>query len=153
MHILIDEIKLIGLSLAHKTTNINGQSSIDCKNLWQQFENLKYAEIIAEKLSDEIFGVYYGYEGDNTKPFNYFIGCKVKSFSNLPQGLQSFTIPGGLYHKIIVKGKMPDCMFEAWKNVWATLIKRTYLVDFEVYDERSKNWNNAEVDVYISIKG
>ena len=153
MNTLIDEIKLIGLSLANKTTNLNGQSYTDCKNLWHQFENLKYADIIPEKLSDEIFGVYYGYEGDNTKPFNYFIGCKVNSFLTLPKGLQCFTIPGGLYHKIIVNGTMPECMFEAWKKIWVTPFKRTYLVDFEVYDERSKDWDNAEVDMYISVKG
>ena len=47
---------------------------------------------------------------------------------------------------------MPDCMFAAWKNIWETEIPRSFQLDFEVYDERSKDWSNAEVDIYLSIK-
>jgi predicted transcriptional regulator YdeE len=148
----IKEITLIGLSLKTKTTNTNGQSSIDCKNLWHEFENRKYSEIIPDKLSDEIFGVYHHYEGDSTKPFSYFVGCKVKSDTEVPQGLESLTIPKGIYHKINAKGKMPDCVVNTWKEVWTSKIARTHQIDFEVYDERSKDWNDAEVDVYLSIE-
>ncbi len=148
----IDEIKLIGLSLKTKTTNLNGQSHIDCKALWHQFEDAKYAEIIPDKIGTEIYGVYFGYEGDHTKPFRYFIGCKVHSYAANCTHLQTLTIPAGNYHKIVVKGKMPDCMIEAWKNIWAAKIPRSYQVDFEVYDERSKDWNNAEVAIYLSVK-
>ena len=42
MQVAIEEIKLIGLSLKTKTTNLNGQLHTDCKNLWHHFENLKY---------------------------------------------------------------------------------------------------------------
>jgi hypothetical protein len=40
-------------------------------------------------LSDEVLAVYHRYEGDYTKPFSYFIGCKVKTGSEVPQGLNS----------------------------------------------------------------
>src|SRR5690349_14738453 len=33
-----DEFLLMGLKLNNKTTNENGQSGIDCGNLWQKFE-------------------------------------------------------------------------------------------------------------------
>jgi predicted transcriptional regulator YdeE len=148
----IDEINLIGLSLKEKTTNTNGQSSIDCENLWHEFEKGKYAEKIPDRISNEIFGVYHQYEGDSTKPFSYFIGCKVKAGIRASNGLDSIIIPKGIYYKIVAKGKMPDCVTQAWKEVWASDIPRTYNIDFEVYDERSKDWNKAEVDVYLSIK-
>ena len=70
----MEEITLIGLSLKTKTTNANGQSNIDCGNLWQEFEKENYADKIPGKLSDEILAVYHQYEGDYTKPFSYFIG-------------------------------------------------------------------------------
>jgi predicted transcriptional regulator YdeE len=148
----LEEIKLIGLSLKTKTTNANGQSSIDCENLWHEFEKGKYAEIIPGKLGEEILGVYHQYEGDSTKPFSYFIGCKVINDAEIPIGLESLTIPQGTYRKINAKGKMPDCVINAWKEVWAADIPRTYQIDFEVYDERCKDWNNAEVEVYLSIE-
>ncbi len=150
--VAIDEIKLIGLALKNKTTNANGQSHIDCENLWHEFDKNKYVAAIPNKQSDEIFGVYYNYDGDSRKPFGYFIGCKVSSYANIPDGLQSLTIPAGNYHKIFAKGKMPDCMVNAWKQVWSTDIARSYQIDFEVYDERSRDWNSAEVDIYLSIK-
>ena len=146
------EIKLIGLSLKEKTTNANGQSHTDCKNLWHDFDNGKYADKISGKLSEEIFGVYHGYEKDHTAPFSYFIGCKVNDFAIIPEGLTSMAIPAGEYHHIVAKGKMPECMINAWKEVWASDIPRTYTTDFEVYDERSRNWDDAEVDVYLSVK-
>lgn len=149
----LNEIYLIGLSLKTKTTNDNGQSSIDCKNLWHEFEDGKYAAVIPHKLSDEIYGVYHHYEGDSTKPFSYFIGCKVEKGTTAPKGLESLTIPAGNYEKVIVNGKMPDCVVNAWQEIWAADYARAYHTDFEIYDERSKDWNQAEVDVFVSVKG
>ena len=42
----IKEFRLIGLSLKTKTTNL--QRTIDCGNLWQEFEKGNYAEKIPE---------------------------------------------------------------------------------------------------------
>jgi predicted transcriptional regulator YdeE len=81
----LGEAKLIGLALKGKTTNINEQSSTDCGNLWQEFEKGKYAETIPNKLTDEILAVYHQYEGDHTESFSYFIGCKVKADTEVPQ--------------------------------------------------------------------
>lgn len=47
---------------------------------------------------------------------------------------------------------MPDCVINTWKEVWTSNIARTHQIDFEVYDERSRDWNDAEVDVYLSIE-
>ena len=45
-----EEIKLIGISLGRKTTNLNGQSGIDCGSLWQKFEMEGCAEKIPNKI-------------------------------------------------------------------------------------------------------
>jgi predicted transcriptional regulator YdeE len=148
----LKETKLIGLALKEKTTNINGQSGIDCGNLWQEFEKGKCAEIILHKLTDEILAVYHQYEGDHTQPFSYFIGCKVRADAETPPGLEALTIAPGTFHKIVAKGKMPGCVINAWKEVWVSNIPRSYKMDFEVYDERSKDWSNAEVEIYLSVE-
>jgi predicted transcriptional regulator YdeE len=148
----LHEIKLIGISLGKTTTNENGQSAIDCGNLWQKFEKGSYAEKIAGKLSDEILAVYHQYEGDHTKPFSYFIGFKVSPETEIPEGMESLSILGGPYEKILVMGKMPDCIANGWRRIWISDIPRAYLSDFEVYDDRSKDWSNAEVDIFISVE-
>src|SRR5450432_2869827 len=125
---VLEEITLTGLSLKTKTTNANGQSMIDCGNLWLEFEKENYADKIPGKLSDEILAVYHEYEGDHTEPFSYFIGCKVKTGSEVPPGLASLIIEKGIYERIIAKGKMPDRVANTWKEIWNSGIPRAYKV-------------------------
>ncbi len=150
--IKLKEIQLIGLSLKTKTFNANGQSAIDCGNLWQEFVNGNYADKVPGKLSNDILAVYHGYEGDHTKPYSYFIGCKVNDNTPVPPGMNSLIIPAAQYQKISAKGKMPDCVANAWSAIWQSDIPRAYQFDFELYDERSKDWSNTEVDIFIGVK-
>lgn len=30
---------------------------------------------------------------------------------------------------------MPDCVANAWRDIWAGNLERTYQTDFEIYDE------------------
>ena len=122
--------KLIGIKLPGQTTNANGQSAIDCGSLWQQFEKEKISEKIPGKLSEEIFAVYYDYEGDHTKPYSYFIGCKVKDDTEVPSGLNTISIPDHQYNKIIAKGKMPDCVADAWRTIWSSNMNRGLCLRF-----------------------
>lgn len=146
----IPEFRLTGIKLDHKTSNTGGRSNIDCGNLWQKFEKENLKEHIPGKLSNEIYAVYYDYEGDHTRPFLYFIGCKVKPDAGTPEGMMSLVIPEQGYIKLTAKGKMPDCIANAWKEIWNLDRIRKYGYDFEVYDQRSHDWNNAEVDIYVS---
>jgi predicted transcriptional regulator YdeE len=146
------EFRLVGLKLQHKTTNEGGQSGIDCGNLWQKFENEKFPDKITDKISDDIYAVYFDYDGDHTQPFSYFIGCKVESGSVPPDGMYSLTIPSGSFTRVLAKGKMPDCVANSWKDIWKSGIDRAYKYDFEIYDQRSKDWSNAAVDIFVSCK-
>jgi predicted transcriptional regulator YdeE len=147
----LKECKLIGLSLESKTSNRNGKSSIDCGNLWQKFEAGGYYQNIPGKLSADIFAVYYDYEGDYTKPFSYFIGCKVDDDTKAPEGMKELVIPNGKYWIVKTRGMIPDCISKAWGVIWSTVIKRAYVTDFEVYGEKSRDWKNAEIDIFLSV--
>jgi predicted transcriptional regulator YdeE len=147
----MEDIQLIGLSLKTKTTNLNGRSSIDCGKLWTEFNEVNSINLISGRTSDEILAVYYQYEGENKETFAYFIGCKVKGGTEIPNGMQRLILPRGNYQKLAVKGTMPSCLHDAWKQIWDGATPRTYQMDFEVYDERSKDWNAAEVDIYLSV--
>lgn len=145
------DFRLVGLKLENKTTNENGQSGIDCGNLWQQFETERIAKLIPKKLDTAIYAVYYDYEKDETKPFSYFIGCKVDEAAEIPKGLFELLIPSQEYIKITAQGVMTACITDAWKKIWASKLDRKFGFDFEVYDNRSQDWSNAEVDIFISI--
>jgi len=142
---------LIGLRLSGKTSNEDGRSGRDCGRLWQEFEQREIAKRIPNKLSDAVYAVYFDYEGDHTAPFAYFIGCKVHPDAPVPEGLQSLHVPEQDYSKIVARGRMPSCVAEAWRAIWQSDSDRAYGYDFEVYDERSRDWSDAEVDVFVSV--
>jgi predicted transcriptional regulator YdeE len=149
--IQLETICLIGLSQKHQTINANGQSAIDCGNLWQQFLHNNHTSRIPGKLNENIFAVYHNYMGDHTQPYSFFIGCQVDATAVAPDGLDRLVIPTGGYLQIAAAGKMPDCVADAWQQIWKSDIKRAYRPDFEIYDERSQDWQNAQVMIYLSV--
>src|SRR6476620_9643433 len=97
--IKLQGFNLIGIKLDKKTTNSGGQSNIDCGGLWQKFEKENFASRISNKIGDEIYAVYFDYEGDHTKPFSYFIGCEVKPGSEFAPDMDTLMIPAQSYTK------------------------------------------------------
>ena len=82
------------------------------------------------------------------KPFSYLLAASKKD-----QSLPRYTHLNDtrtIIYQTIAKGKMPDCISNSWKDIWDSKIERAYKYDFEVYDERSKDWNNATVDIFVS---
>lgn len=146
-------VKLIGVSLGFKTTNENGKAAEDCGGLWQHFSGSFMAPRIKGKLNKDIYAVYYDYEGDYTKPYAYFVGCPVADDTEVPAGMETITIPEQQYEVVVAKGQMPNCVADAWQKIWKNdTIDRAYGYDFEVYDSKSKDWMNAEIDIYLSVK-
>lgn len=83
--------------------------------------------------------------------YSFFIGCKVASETLKPEDLDELTIPAQKYQIETAKGQMPDCVANAWRKIWSTKINRQYGFDFEIYDQRSHDWANAEIDIYLSL--
>lgn len=149
----MSQFKLIGLKLNKRTTNENGQSAKDCGNLWQTFEVNEIAKQIPNRHSEAIYAVYFDYESDESGTFSYFIGCRVDFDTQAPENLDELHVPMQVYKKITAKGKMPDCLSEAWRSIWKADLDRSFGFDFERYDERSRDWENAEIDIYLSLRG
>ena len=62
------------------------------------------------------------------------------------------TVAGGRYRNFVAQGKIPDCIADTWRDIWAGETERAYITDFEVYDERSKDWKDGRVEIFIGIK-
>lgn len=148
----MEGFKLIGIKLDEKTKNAGGQSAKDCGALWQYFGANTIAERIPNKVSQDIYAVYYEYESDENGLFSYFIGCKVEVDTVKPEGLDEVIIPEQNYHIETAKGQVPACIAEAWGRIWNGGIDRKFGYDFEVYGEKSQNWEDAEVSIFLSIK-
>lgn len=147
----IQKFYVIGISI--RTTNENNQAAQDIPELWNKFMTESVIEKIPNKVENAIYCIYSEYEKDHTKPYTTILGCRVENLSNIPAEMTGLTIEEASYNKYTVKGNiLQGLVFEAWTKIWNSNIDRMFTADFEVYDERTQNPENAEVDIYIAVK-
>lgn len=151
MKTTIEKFYVIGISV--RTTNEGGQAAKDIPQLWERFMSEDIESKIPAKISRDVYGIYTEYEGDYTQPYTTVLGCKVESLDNIPEGFIGLTIETANYEKYTAKGKMSDdIVYNKWTEIWQSNLDRTYIADFEIYGERSVDMDNAEVDIFISVK-
>ncbi|MEO8663887.1 MAG: GyrI-like domain-containing protein [Ignavibacteria bacterium] len=145
--ITLDEIKVIGI----EARTSNDSASDEIPKLWQKFFTEKIKENILNKISSDILSLYTEYESDYTKPYTIVLCCKVKDFSEVPDGMVSKIIPASKFAVFNAKGKMPDELVKTWENIWSSDLDRTYTGDFDLYTEKYFS-DQPEADVYVAIK-
>ncbi len=149
--IKVDDFYVMGISV--KTTNMNGQSSQDIGNLWQEFIADKVMDKIPNKLDNNIYCLYTDYEGDHMTPYLVVLGCKVDGSCDALDGMTVKKVNGGTFTKFTAKGSLIEgVVYQEWANIWAIEKNRVFDTDFEVYGEKSRNPNNAEVDIYVAFQ-
>ena len=147
----IKKFHVIGIAL--RTTNENGQSVQDIPALWNRFMREGILDQIPNKINNTLYCIYTDYEKDHTKPYTTILGCKVSNLDQIPYGLVGKTFEEQTYIKRIAKGNlMQGIVYEEWTKIWNADLNRAFTSDFEVYDERTQNPENAEVDIFISVK-
>ena len=149
-------IKLVGITA--RTSNsreMNPETSKIGATMQKFFTGGMQAQIFERKNPGRVFAVYTNYESDEHGEYTYFLGEEVDGFKNIQQEFESLTIPAGTYVKFTsTPGKMPAVCIDMWQNIWKMNAaglggKRAYIADFEVYDERSKNPEQALSLIHI----
>lgn len=149
--IKIDSFHVIGISV--RTTNENGQAAKDIPVLWEKFMSEGILDQIPNKIDNALYCIYTDYEKDHTKPYTTILGCKVENLNDIPNEMVSKTIDVAAYQKFVAKGKlMQGAVYNEWTKIWNSELERTFTADFEIYDERALNPENAEVDIFVAVK-
>lgn len=147
----VKQFDIIGIAI--RTTNENQQSAKDIPLLWQRFMSEQLSEKIPNKTDDTIYCVYTDYEKDHTKPYTTILGCRVNDISKIPAGMVSSKIQAGSYELFTAKGNlMQGAIINEWMKIWEAPVQRVFTTDFEVYGEKAKNLENAEVPIFIAVK-
>ena len=152
---VVSEKKLIGqrlvMSMARDRT----------RELWQGFMkrrkeigNLIGAHLISMQIYDRQLSFP---EFNDSIPFEKWAVVEVEDFEILPQGLESYTLLGGLYAVFIHKGLPSDFPRTAQYIFGEWLPKSDYQLDhrehFEIMgDKYSNNNSNSEEEVWVPIK-
>lgn len=157
----LKEIKLVGITARTNNTQIFASelsTNIIAATI-QEYVNKNLAKKINDRKNPgTTFCVYTNYESDINGDYTYFIGEEVTSFDKMNEGLVSLTIPMQKYAKFTNKpGPMPIVCINMWQNIWKMDTvdlggERSYIADFEIYDERSSNPHQATLDIYIGLK-
>lgn len=123
------------------------------------FYNNLSEKIVNRKKPGTTFCAYVNYESDFNSDYTYFIGEEVNSFAQVAEGFEVFTIPSQAYAKFTNQpGPMPAVCVDMWKKIWDMSpvdlgAPRSYIADFEIYDERSQDHQNVVLDIFIGING
>lgn len=146
----IDNFHLIGITV--RTSNQDGKAAQDIPMLWQKFIGGAWMEKIPNKVNNNIYCLYTEYEGDHNLPYTTFLGCRVSSLDELPEGMVGKSFEGGTYEQFQVKGNLDEgLIINKWMEIWGMDLDRKYTADFEVYGEKSMNRQDAQVDIFIAV--
>jgi len=125
---------------------------------WARFMQESLAARIPHKADSSVLAVYSDYASDKDGEYNFLIGARVTSAKEVPAGMVVKKVPTGRYAVFTSeKGPVGKVVSGLWQKIW-TISKaepggdRAYKVDYEVYDERAANPEDAQVDVHIGIK-
>lgn len=159
MTIKLPEIKLLGITA--RTNNALEMDPSTAKigtTIRSYLSEQSYEKISHRKNPGLTYCAYTNYESDMNGDYTYFIGEEVLEFSNAPEGLTQLTIPAQSYAKFTSDvGPMPNVCINLWQKIWkmspAELgAVRRYHTDFELYDERARDPNKTELDIFIGIQ-
>ncbi len=146
----IQGFSIIGIAV--RTTNEDGQSGKDIPALWNKFMTENAMDKIPGKIDQSIYCMYTDYEKDHTKPYTTILGCRVENLSIIPEGMAGKEIASAFYSKFIAKGNLQEgVVFNEWLKIWESDLQRKFTADFEVYGEKARDPENAEVEIFIAV--
>ena len=123
--------------------------------LWEQLMERDALERIPNRLGSGIIALYTGYESDANGAYTYVLGAMAAT-ADCPQNMVAKKVPGGTYAVITSdRGPVAEVVLGAWKRIWSDSelsARRSYAADFEVYDHRATNPQDAQIDIYVGIR-
>ncbi len=126
--------------------------------MWGRLMQEGILEKIPNKADHDVIAVYTDYASDHDGEYTYILGARVTSGADVPAGMIAKKIPAGRYAVFTSeKGQPSKVVPELWTKInslprGATGTDRVYHADFEVYDERARDPQNMQMDVYVGIR-
>ena len=151
-----DPITIAGFQIrTRNSVELSGNGKIG--PLWQRFFSEHLADQIPNRNSNSFYVVYSNYASDENGDYDYLLGCPVSFVDSLPAGITFAAIPTGEYAVVTTEtGPVGDVMQATWKRIWSFTSdelggKRSFLTDYEIYDHRAADPNNAQVEIHLGL--
>jgi predicted transcriptional regulator YdeE len=156
---VVNEPQFFVIGISARTTNAKEMTADGI--IGKQWGRLMQEGLLARipnKADQNIVAVYTDYASDHNGEYTYVLGARVTSDVDVPAGMVAKRVPAGPYAMFTTeKGAPQKVVPETWIRInslprTAAGGDRQYRADFEIYDERARDPQNAQVDVYIGIK-
>lgn len=149
----LSEKKLVGMHIKMS------QSNNKTRKLWQDFMPRKgdiENSVGPELFSIEVYGTDYFQNYDPTNEFKKWAAIEVSDFNSVPEGMQTITLPSGLYAIFIHKGSA-DLAPKTYRYIYNDWVPKSdyYLDDrphFAIMDENYKpDSPDSQEEIWIPI--
>ena len=147
------------VGIAARTDNeaeMNGKGKIG--EIWHRLLSDNLAAKIPNKLGIDLIALYTDYETDHKGEYTYLLGLPVSSIQNVPAKFVAKHIPGGRYAVVTSeRGPVTKIVPKTWQGIWTMPVaelggERSFRADYEVYDQRSADPENAQIEVYVGLR-
>lgn len=151
--------QVVGIAASTNNAKEAGPDAIIGKQ-WHRFVSEGLLNKIPDRIDQSIIAVYTDYTSDANGQYTIVLGAKVKPVPNptIPEGMVVKTVPAGRYAVFTSeRGPTAKVVPELWRQIWSYFQspqngQRAYQADFEIYDQRAADPNNAQVDIYVGVK-
>jgi predicted transcriptional regulator YdeE len=151
------EFSVIGIQA--RTSNAKEVTGGAIPKQWAKFFTEGIADKIPNKVDSTIYAVYTNYASDRDGEYDFIIGMKVSRVSEVPPGMVAKKVPSGRFAIVTsAQGAVAEVVPKAWQQVWSLEDnkqlggERAYKADFELYDQRSQNSQDSQIDIYVGVK-
>lgn len=145
---------VIGITVRCSTQEAIRNNTIG--KLWQRFFEDQIFTKIPNKIDTTLLALYYDFESDKSGEYTTLIGVRVSSIKEVPAGMVAKHVPADNREVFLTEqGPMGQVVFGTWQKIWqledAGKLKHSYTVDYELYDERSRDLQNAQVEIHVGV--
>jgi len=147
-----------------RTTNAEeARPSGKLPGMWERYFQSEASNHVEADEPHLLYALYTEYESDASGAYTVVLGHKLVSDSTVPkqqsseQTFQRALVPEASYIVFeTAKGLVSEVVPQAWGHIWSyfeqSAVKRAFTGDFELYDLRTFNPEQAVVRIYIAVE-
>lgn len=152
-----EAFQVVGLAVRTKNADeVTGGGNIP--KLWNKFVSEGWADRIPNRADQTLFAVYSDYASDENGEYTYMVAARVTSVGRVPEGTTAKTVVAGKYAVLTSeKGPLSQVVPQMWMRVYPMKAAelggaRAFATDYEVYDDRAANPQEAVVELHLGLK-
>ena len=147
---------VIGIQVRTRNADERDPATARIPGLWARWNNV--AADMPGLREEALYAVYSDYESDHEGTYSLTVGYEVSPETTTPPDMARVVVPAGRYAVVTTRrGPMPAVVVEAWQRIWSAREpelggRRSFRADYEVYDERSRDPAQSEVEIAIGLR-